>query len=66
MQAKHPEIAVRLTEVNGNVFAVIGAVRSALQRAGLREEARSFVTEAMSLNSYDEVLQLCLRTVSVE
>ncbi len=44
---------------DGNAFALIGQVSSALKRAGHKDIANEFVKRAMSSHSYDEVLQLC-------
>lgn len=58
MQATKP--VVQLTGTDGNVFAVIGAVKRALIEAGLRDEARRFVDASFAAGSYDEVLRLAL------
>ena len=55
----------KLTETDGNVFAIIGAVSKALKRAGLPEAAKEFAAKAMSSESYDAVLQLCFDYVDV-
>jgi hypothetical protein len=65
-EATFPDVTVQLTGEDGNVFAVIGAVQRALRRSGYREEASAFAREAMAQSSYDEVLQLVMRTVEVE
>lgn len=62
---KHPEVEVQLTGTDGNVFAIIGKVRDALRRAGHADAAKEFETAALSSESYDAVLQLCMRTVEV-
>lgn len=47
--------------VDGNVFAVIGAVKRALTRGGYRTEANQFAEDATTkCRSYDEVLQLAM------
>lgn len=65
MEPKFPNVTVQLSETDGNVFAVMGAVSVALKRAGLRDEAKEFQTAALACQSYDEVLQLCMGTVDV-
>lgn len=57
---------VKLVGTDGNVFAVIGKVRDALGRAGLRDEAAEFVERAFAAGSYDEVLRLCMEYCDVE
>ncbi len=39
---------VQLSGKDGNVFAIIGRVRTALNKAGLRDEAKEFTKLAMS------------------
>jgi hypothetical protein len=56
----------RLVGTNGNVFAIIGTVKRALERAGQRERASEFVAKAMQSKSYDEVLALCFDFVDVQ
>jgi hypothetical protein len=58
-----PRPRCRLTGRDGNVFAVIGAVRRALRNAGQAERAREFVERAGTAGSYDEVLRLCFEYV---
>lgn len=51
-----PELGI--DDVDGNVFAIIGAVSKALKAAGHSEHAKEFRALAMSSASYDEVLNL--------
>ncbi|MFJ2278848.1 hypothetical protein ACIOEZ_32390 [Streptomyces sp. NPDC087866] len=62
---QYPDVEVRLTGEDGNVYSVIGRVQQALRRAGHREAATEFTQTARSSGSYDEVLQLAMRTVDV-
>lgn len=62
---KFPDVDVRLTGTDGNVFSVIGNVSRALRRAGHPETATEFSTAAMSCESYDAVLRLAMQTVDV-
>ena len=59
------DIVVQLTGTNGNVFCIIGTVSQALKTAGFTQEADAFTKQAMACGSYDDVLQLCMRTVNV-
>lgn len=54
------------TKVDGNAFAIIGAVSRHLKREGRADEAAEFATKAMDSGSYDELLQLALATVPHE
>lgn len=62
---RFPDVTVELIGQDGNVFSVIGAVSKALRRAYGNETASSFVAAATSQPSYDEVLALVQRTVTV-
>jgi len=64
LEVRYPEIEVQLTGHDGNALAVLGAVRSALRRAGHAEEARQFTAEATS-GDYEELLRTCMRWVTV-
>lgn len=66
MEPKYPGIQVPLVGADGNAFAIIGAVRRVMRRAGIsREEIRAFSREATSGN-YDNLLRTCMRWVTVE
>lgn len=60
---KVPDVSVRLSGMEGNVFAIISRVRGALHRAGYEQEAREYAQQAMACKSYDAVLQLTMATV---
>lgn len=59
------DVQVQLSGTDGNVFAIIGRVKQALERAGHREEAKAFTAAAFRAESYDAVLVLCMQTVEV-
>ena len=58
-------IKVKLVGEDGNAFAILGRVRRALIRAGLREEAERFLAEA-SASDYDHLLATVQKYVDVE
>jgi len=61
---KYPGITVQLTD--GNAFAIIARVRSALKRGGIsREERVAFLAEATS-GDYDNLLQVVTKWVMVD
>jgi hypothetical protein len=64
MEVRHPEIEVQLSGTDGNAFAIIGQVTSALKRNGCRHEVEEFMAEATA-GDYDHVLQTCMRWVDV-
>jgi hypothetical protein len=61
---KFPHVRVKLQD--GNAFAIIGAVTRGLRLAGYHADANEFSNVAMNCESYDELLQLAVTTVSVE
>jgi hypothetical protein len=62
---KYPEINVQLTEQDGNAFAIMGAVSTALRKAGVsKEEINQYTSESMS-GDYDNLLRTAMNWVSV-
>ena len=57
-------ISVKLVGTDGNAFAIIGKVNSAIKRAGYEQEAKDFMKEAIS-GDYDHVLQTCMKYVNI-
>ena len=64
-EIRHPEIIVQLTNCDGNAFAILGAVRKALRRAGLPDADISMFTEQAMSGDYDHLLRTCMCWVSV-
>jgi hypothetical protein len=60
-----PKPKVKLIGADGNVFAVIGAVRRALKNAGQVERAKEFVARAYHAQCYEEVLAMLDEYVDV-
>ena len=50
---------------DGNAFNILGRVKRALERAGMREEAQAFMTEATA-GDYDHLLATVQKYVDVE
>jgi hypothetical protein len=62
---RYPEIEVELIGRDGNAFAILGAVRTALRRGGVApEEINEFMAEAMS-GDYDHLLATVMEWVEV-
>ena len=55
----------KLTETDGNVFAIIGRVSETLKKSGQQDHAKEFQDRAFSSESYDDVLRLCMEYVEV-
>lgn len=64
--AKYPHITVELTDMDSNVYALIGGTTRAMRRAGVSpDEVDAFRDEALASESYDQVIQTIMRTVNV-
>lgn len=62
---KYPNIQVQLTGLDGNAVLLVGTVRRALVRQSVpKAEVVEFMEEA-TLGDYDNVLETCMRWVSV-
>jgi len=57
---------LQIDEVEGNVFAIIGAVSKALKQEGHYGHAEEFRTVAFQCDSYDQILNLTHRYVEWE
>lgn len=56
---KKPKLTIDLRGADGNVYAVIGKVAVALERAGQRGKVSELKKRAFEQRSYDAVLELC-------
>jgi cobalamin biosynthesis protein CbiG len=62
---KFPHVEVELVGQDGNAYAILGAVTTALKRANVsKEDIDAYNADAMS-GDYDNLLQVTLRTVTV-
>lgn len=63
---KFPNVTVELTDMDSNVYALMGGTTRAMRRAGVAEsDVDAFRDEAMASESYDQVIQTIMRTVNV-
>lgn len=59
------DVKVQLSGNDGNAFAIMGAVKSALKKAGAtREELDEYLKESMS-GDYDNLLRVAMKWVVV-
>ena len=58
-------VTVKLIGRDGNAFAILGAVKKALVRAGHQELANDFIKEATS-GDYNHLLATAMEYVNVE
>jgi hypothetical protein len=62
---KYPKIKVKLVGEDGNAFAILGRVKTALRKGGVsNEEVQAFLAEAMS-GDYSKLLATCCEWVDV-
>jgi len=60
---KYPDISVRLVGEDGNAFAILGRVTSALKEAGIsREECQRYFEEATN-GDYENLLAVTMKWV---
>jgi len=63
---KYPDVVVNLTGQDGNAFSILGIVGEQLKRHGIdQKEIDLFRKEAMS-GDYNNLLQVCMKWVTVE
>jgi len=63
---EHQKPVLDIDNVDGNVFAIIGAVSKALKKEGLREYADEFRRVALECSDYNDVLTLTHKYVDWE
>ena len=62
---KYPNVEVKLTGVDGNAFAIMGAVSRELRKGGVpKEEINEYTTQSMS-GDYDNLLRTAMNWVTV-
>lgn len=65
MKIKYPNVKVKLTNVDGNAFAILGVCAKAARSAGLnKEQIDEFNKEAMS-GDYDNLLSTTMKYFDV-
>jgi len=62
---QYPDVTVQLTGKDGNAFAIIGRIQSALAAYVSKDAADAWALAAMMCGSYDELLNLARSTVHV-
>ncbi len=63
---KYPNIKVKLSEEDGNVFAIIGRTVHALQRGGVSKEEINKFKEEATAGDYDHAIQTVMKWVDWE
>lgn len=65
MTSKHPDVKVKLTGTDGNTFALLGRVSTALNKAGYADDAREMTNRVFECGSYNEALATLMDYVEV-
>lgn len=60
---RYPNVKVRLSGVDGNAFAIMGAVSKALRRANVSQEEIRLFRAAATAGDYDALLMTCMNWV---
>jgi hypothetical protein len=63
---KYPNITVQLTGNDGNAFAIMGAVKTALRRGGVSKEEQDLYIEESTSGDYDNLLVTAMKWVDVQ
>ena len=63
--SKYPEIEVQLTGNDGNAFAIMGAVKRALEQAKVSKDEVAKYTEQSMSGDYDNLLRVAMSWVTV-
>ena len=61
---KYPEIEVQLSGEDGNAFAILGTVSTALRRAGIAKEERDLFFDEATSGDYDHLLKVATEWVT--
>lgn len=65
MTPMFPDVTVKLTDEDGNIFFIIGRITRAMKKAGVeKDEITTFTNEVMTAGSYDGALRVCMRWVN--
>lgn len=63
---KHPQVHVQLVGRDGNAFAILGRVCTAMRKAGVADqEVKQFTREATS-GDYNHLLRTCMQWVDCD
>ncbi len=57
---------VKLVGTDGNIFAILGRCKQALQEAGQPDQADEMMQRVFKATSYDEALAICQEYIDAE
>lgn len=63
---KYPHISLNMSQVDGNAYAIMGAVRRLLKRHGVSQDTVDEFTKEAKNGDYDHMIQTCMRWINLE
>jgi len=63
---KYSEINLKLTETNGNAFAILGKLQAVLGKHKVPQNEIDTIVEDATSGDYNHLLQVVMQTVNVE
>lgn len=66
MEPKFPQINVQMVGQDGNAFAILGRVQSAMRKAGIDQAERDAFREEATAGDYDHLLATVMAWVNVD
>lgn len=63
---KYPNVTVKLTDEDGNAFAILGRVTKAMREAGVEQNEIALFNQTATAGNYDQLLQTVMKWVEVE
>lgn len=60
MTTTRNKVHLDATNLNGNVFAIMGAVKNALWKQGQADSAQEYMDRVKACDSYDEALRISM------
>ena len=64
-EVKYPAVKVKLSGKDDNAFNLMGLVNAGLRKAGVEKEERDKFFEEATAGSYNQLLAVCCRWVTV-
>ena len=64
-EPKHPDVFVELSQMDKNVFMIIGTVQRHLREAGYAKDAVKFASEVTRADGYYQMLAVCASYVNI-
>lgn len=66
MEVKYPQITIKLVGEDGNAFAILARVDTALRKANISRETRELFKKEATSKDYNHLLQVVMQWVNIE